>query len=267
MKKLTLTDFQRFGLSDKEAAVYTSLLEHGESSVAEVSTRTRSKKGNTYNLLTSLITQGLVEQSQQKPKACFRVTDPSHFRKLLQKQHLEAQENASLLETLLPHLVSTYTATTHAPSVEVHEGIEGIATHYRKVLQEKPKEILLIRSKFDHSSPEVDQIVNSAVAERHAKKIFTRIIGPAPSPFPQDFEAYNRLNSLDRHFTASTLLTNLPAQIQIWNDNVAISSLQKPYLVSTIKNTAIAQTFRNIFEFMWTQTAAEHEAITKQGKQ
>ena len=261
MNILNPLDLERFGLTEKEALVYSHLLEKGASSVASISTGTHNKKGNTYNILQSLLKSGLVEQSQEKPKALFRVTDPSFFRALIQKQQSAAQENAQLLENLLPQLITTYTTTTHVPSVKVLEGVEGFAEHYRAILQEKPSELLLLRSQFDHATPEIRAIIDKTVVERRRAKIFTRIIGRTPDEMYLDHEEYNKRFFIDRRFTASPLLTKLPAQIQIWNDSVAITSFRKPYLVSVITNAAIAETFRSIFEFLWVQCDQEHAEI------
>jgi sugar-specific transcriptional regulator TrmB len=267
MKKLSFGDYQRFGLTEKEAITYSTLLDQGECSVAVLSKTTGNKKGTTYNLLESLIKQGLVEQSQTKPKALFRVTDPAHFRKLIQQQQLQVQENAVLLESLLPHLVSTYNTTTNAPSVRTYEGLEGLKQMYKEMFKSGIKECLIFVSSKGNvqEDDETRNYMREMRNERTKLKIHTRIIGPELENTKYHYLNDNPQRLVKRRIVEQQFLQS-PAEFTIWGNCVALTPMRDPQVITVIENTPIAETFRNIFEYMWTRSKPEHERIVKDWK-
>ncbi len=262
MESISNTDLQRFGLSDKEAITYSTLLEDGESSVAEISKKTNTKKGSAYNILTALISRGIVEQSQIKPKALYRVTDPAKFRDLIREQQVQVQENASLLETLLPHLVSTYNTTTNAPSVRIYEGLEGVKTVYGEILRSKTKEQLTIVSSKGsmQDDEETRAYIRTMRLERARLHIKNRIIGRELPNTKKHILNDNPELLVERRLVDPQFLNN-PAEILIWNNCIALAATRNPQIITVIENESIAETFRNIFEYMWARSQDEHSAI------
>ena len=56
---MDITIFKKLGLSEKEAAVYLSLLEHGASSVRNLAVLAGLNRGTTYDILKKLQELGL----------------------------------------------------------------------------------------------------------------------------------------------------------------------------------------------------------------
>lgn len=56
---------------------------------------------------------------------------------------------------------------------------------------------------------------------------------------------------------------NLPAQIMVYGTKTAISTIRKEIVITIIDNKEIADTFRILFDFIWTYSTPEHNEIVK----
>jgi len=73
------------GLSQKEAAVYYSLLVRGRSSVSQVARSAGVNRATGYVILDALIGKGLARISGQKPKQEYTAESPDRFVELCQE--------------------------------------------------------------------------------------------------------------------------------------------------------------------------------------
>ena len=62
---------KNFGLSEKEIAIYLSLIELGPSSVREISNKSKVNRGTTYDILKALIALGIVSYYNKAIQAIF----------------------------------------------------------------------------------------------------------------------------------------------------------------------------------------------------
>ena len=80
---MDLTIFKKLGLSDKETAVYLSLLEHGAVSVRELARAANLNRGTTYDILKKLQAEGLVSlpvEMRMRDDALRRIARVIHLR-------------------------------------------------------------------------------------------------------------------------------------------------------------------------------------------
>lgn len=117
----------QFGLSDKEADVYTALLELGTSTVNDIASKANIKRTTIYDLLSSLIRSGLVSQTQKGKKRFFYAEEPEKFHKIL-------EEKQSKFLEILPVLKSLYNTSGKKPKIRYYEGIEGLKNVYNDCL-------------------------------------------------------------------------------------------------------------------------------------
>lgn len=117
----------QFGLSDKEASVYTALLELGTSTVNEVANKANIKRTTVYDLLSSLMRSGLVSQTQKGKKRFFYAEEPEKFYKILEEKQNKFLE-------VLPVLKSLYNTSGQKPKIRYYEGVEGLKTVYNDCL-------------------------------------------------------------------------------------------------------------------------------------
>jgi len=100
MKKY-LSLLKKLGLSEKESFIYLDLLEHGESSITNIVSRTGLHRPEVYRFLPLLQDAGFVNVVIKAKRRFFVPESPHHLHQLL--QNLEKDMN-----TLLPDLISMH---------------------------------------------------------------------------------------------------------------------------------------------------------------
>lgn len=253
--------FKKIGLDEKEANVYEYLLNNGEQSVAEISKGTGLKRGDLYNILYSFRDSGIVNQTSQGGKAKFAVNDPYTLRNQIAKQRNSIEEAEVVAEAMIPKLISQYNLTYNKPSVRYFEGINGIVEVHKEVLKSGTKNLLLLRSIFDGSTPELSAQTTEVVKNQIKAGIKCRLIAPLEAESQRRYEKTDRIRGIERRIVESDQLL-LPSQIMIWEDCVAVISLRDKIVATIIENKDSAETFRAMFEYIWLKSEGYHNQVT-----
>ncbi len=124
----------KFGLSDKEIAVYLSLLKLGPSPVRKVASEAGVNRGTTYDILKSLQDQGLVSYFHEEKRQYFIAEDPKALIGALDSKKLKIDSLRSDLLALLPEFRSIQYVIEERPVVKFYEGLQGIRTILQDVL-------------------------------------------------------------------------------------------------------------------------------------
>ena len=128
------TIFKRAGLNDNEAIVYETLLNRGQSGIAELQYLLPDiKRTNLYSVLYSLRDQGIVEQTIKNKKINFKAGHPENLYELISQSEINLSIAKREVSAVLPDLKSLYNLTTSKPLVRYYEGIEGIEKVYREI--------------------------------------------------------------------------------------------------------------------------------------
>lgn len=125
----------QLGLNQSEALVYELLLELGPKNAQELVTPSGLGRGNVYNVLTSLISKGLVIEEDKK-KTIYKAVDPEVLRGLAQQKMTSAESLFQQLEVTLPSLKSHYSLITKKPTIRFFEGEKGIKELHKEMLRE-----------------------------------------------------------------------------------------------------------------------------------
>lgn len=119
---------QTLGLSISEGAIYTTLLKHGQLTLAEVARLAQVHRPAAYKDLPALIQKGLVSSTSKGKRTLFQAESPEKLTQML------AVTQDSLHEAL-PSLVEMYNKKSNAPRVRFLEGKTAIASVYDDILQ------------------------------------------------------------------------------------------------------------------------------------
>ncbi|OGF23628.1 hypothetical protein A3H66_01500 [Candidatus Falkowbacteria bacterium RIFCSPLOWO2_02_FULL_45_21] len=123
---MDLTIFKKLGLSDKETAVYLSLLEHGAVSVRELARAANLNRGTTYDILKKLQAEGLVSFFHKNTRQHFVAEDPEKILKLLSGREEELKKAAGEIKELIPELKSLQEKGGDQPVTKFYEGKSGV---------------------------------------------------------------------------------------------------------------------------------------------
>lgn len=124
-----VTELTQLGLTDTEARTYLALLELGESSVTEITSRASITRTLGYHSLKKLVAIGLVEEKNTRPVS-FHVKRPSALIDYIHEQQRTWDHRKHLAESLLPKLESSYTMRG-APPIVSRSGYASVMDLYR----------------------------------------------------------------------------------------------------------------------------------------
>ncbi|EFK95675.1 transcriptional regulator, TrmB [sediment metagenome] len=127
----------QFGLSNKESDVYLACLELGSTTVNEISIKANIKRTTTYDVLASLIKQGLIIQTQKAKKRLFYAESPERLKKLL-------EEKLDKLNQVMPLLKSFCNTIQGKPKIMFYEGRDGLKKVYEDALNYPPEMLAIV---------------------------------------------------------------------------------------------------------------------------
>jgi sugar-specific transcriptional regulator TrmB len=123
---------KNYGLSDKEIAVYTALIELGPSPVRALSQKSKVNRGTTYDILRSLMDQGLVSYYNTDTHQYFTAESPEKLIAGLAEKRRELGYLQQEIADNLPELKSMFEREGGRPQVRLYEGLKGI----RQILED-----------------------------------------------------------------------------------------------------------------------------------
>lgn len=241
MSASMLDTLVRFGLPEKEARTYLSLLELGPSSVSELAKRSRVSRTNTYHLLNALLARGLVSSHDKSTKIIFSAEPPERLVQILEAEADAAQRLYRDAKEALPEFKSIHNTTDGKLSVRFYEGVEGIISAYEDTLKAHT-EILGYASVEDQHSFFPGYF--PAYYVRRTKK------GIPVRCFLADSEESRRIQSLDKAQLRQTFLVPekfaISPEINIYDNKVAIMSLKEKF-GAIIESAEVSGAFRKMF--------------------
>ncbi len=251
------------GLDDKESAVYSTLLQHGGLTVLDLATKSNQKRTNLYNILENLKHQNLVREIKTKGTTKYFPQSPVEIEKLLERKSQQMHHAKLNYEILITSLTSQFTLIEQKPLITYFEGLTGLQRLYDDV-NATGKDILLLRSTFDDQRKDVDGLIAKQIVEQVKRGIHAKVIGPMED-YEETKELYTKYDKIrlveERYIDEFPF--ELPAQILIYGNKTAISTIRKDIVITIIEHKDVTNTFRVLFEFIWAYSAAQHERITK----
>lgn len=243
----------RSGLSPKEAIVYETLLQAGESGIKEIQQKTPYKKGDLYNILYSLRDRDFITTEEKDGKMSFKANDPFVIKEYLLDQSQKYRDADNIFTSILPSLSNMFKMTTEKPIVRVLEGLDGIKELYEDTLYEN-KPILAFLEAAESDKQVWRWLRDHYVARRKKAKIFARVIiskeskdGNINEYIEQDKAELRETRVVDKSVFPSKL------EVQIYGDKVSFANYNhNDALVGVIiDNKNIAESMRGLFELAW----------------
>lgn len=240
--EILLTDL---GLTKNEQRIYLFLLSNGISSPSDIARETKIQRTNTYYVLDLLKEKRLiktVEREGSKRKS-YEAEDPN----LLLALHDRKRE---LLSQALPDIRTLYEKRENKPTFEFYEGLEEIQSIYLRTLS---SEIVYALGSTKELAEKMPNFYKSFFEKLKEKKVILKDILSHPSKDVAAFEAKAILQSLYDVWTLPAEYGDLPTDILVWKDYVAIIALGDPFFGTVITHPQIAETFRIVMKVLHEQ--------------
>jgi sugar-specific transcriptional regulator TrmB len=251
------------GLTEKEAVVYEALLVLGPSTITTIFSEAKLKKGDTYNVLRGLEKKGLIKESK-KGKKVFSAEQPQNLQNLISEQQQELALAQKQLSQLLPDITTLFQARTERPIIQVLKGVEETKILYEDVLKTKT-ELLIFVSRHDWDNPEMENLIKLNIKKQARKGIQIRALNPLMAGFSIEERKKYITQRKQQNITVRFLPPEyvLSSQIMVYDDKIGITSLKKELITTIIQNENIANTFRQLFDFIWVLSEDGHKKFLK----
>ncbi len=238
-----LSSLIQFGLSEKEAKTYLTLLELGESLAGDIATKSNLPRTLVYDILERLIDLGLTSYSIKLNKKHFLASSPKELIRIL-------KEKERSIYQVLPSLESLQKLEgVKRPKVEVFEGKEGMKTIMDNILRSNIKEFLAYGS--SRSSYEViPAFIDNWHKQRIKKKIIMKILYNNTRGAKEKVKRFESTLKLTKYKFMPIELES-PSATLIYSDKVVLQSWTKEPFAVMIENKEMAENQKRYFEQLW----------------
>lgn len=254
-------DFSSFGLSQSQGVVYHTLLRAGLLTASALAKRIpHVSRPMVYKVLDELESLELIDKHETKGQTTtFQAKHPFLLRNLIAREQAKLAGHKTALDNVLPELVSQFITATSKPGVRILPGREGLLDLYDDILNEN-QDILLMRSPRDDDVPDLAILVEHQIAAQVKQGIRTRAITPFEELSRQTIKYFDEKRLVDRRIISKEKF-DIPAQIIVYSDKVAITAFDEELMTTIIENEAINRTYRIVFEYIWNAATTEHELV------
>ncbi len=243
MDKISSEKLMAIGLSEKEALIYLTTLEHGVSSIVQLSQMTGIKRSTVYTVLDRLISQGLIHTETVGVKKNYAAEDPEKLKDLLDNKQI-------MLDEMLPELSAMFQQLKGSDSFIKHfHGISGVRTVYRQLLSElKPNDEYFVISDVEKWLKMDEKFFRQYLRRRAKLQLDIRVILQSTQQAKEHFghqSEYNfKVKLISKH-------VNLTSTIVIVPHKIIFTQTVSPYLSIVVENKSLVQTHQAIFQILW----------------
>lgn len=234
--------FSTLGLVEKEASVYVTLLQLGESSVYDIAKKSGLKRPTVYVVLEELIQKGFAFRSPKRIKQLFLARSPEEIL-------ASAKERFDQVQSALPLLRALVKQDQTRVNALYFDGLEGLKHGLEYRLNEfRGKE----RVGFDAYVPEPDPALLEYFNVYNNKLVELQISIRGIVP---DHPSLKKIRTLDQKYNRAVKVVpfaEYSSKISLYTitDLVFIADYEN-LQVMVLENPEIAKTLRQIFEMVW----------------
>lgn len=247
---MLLETLKLLGLSDKEAAVYETLLAVGTATAAQLAHQTQLVRPTVYDTLESLTRKGLMSHYKKRGVTYFQVLDPGQLYKYLENERSELERKLEkqkrLVKEVLPQLKSLQYTRTTRPRVQLFEGVKGLREAYEDSLT--CKDVLLAYTNVAEMLECLPGFFPDYFKRRAAAKIPIKAIF-VDNKASRDRANVDREELRETRFIPEKDLVFSP-EVKIYNNKMLIASWREKVAV-IIESKEFADLQKIVFKLLW----------------
>jgi len=235
---------QDLGLTPNEAKIYQTLVEAGESTAGQISTKGKIHRRNVYDTLDRLIEKGLIFQILEKGENIYKAVDPAKLLEII-------KEKQTKLERILPDLQKQFEAKPSYQQAYIYRGVEGFKNYLRDILRLK-QDVFFVGAKGLWFDPKLKTFLKGFLKEAKRldikyKHIFDAELKDMPNILEQLGEPYK---FLPKEYSTKSAC-------DIFGDHVVTftglgpSKIDEDVTLYVLIDQELADGYRKWFQFMW----------------
>lgn len=236
---------REIGLSQNESRVYEALLQLGESSVQEISLKSKVHRRNVYDSLNKLIEKGLSSEVFIKGEKNFKAINPRRLLELL-------KEKEERVNKFLPEMQLKYDAVQGKEEAYLYKGIEGFKSYLQDILKSK-ETVYFIGAKAFWLDERLKHFIPRFQRER--KKLGIKFMHLFDSEIKKQKPEILKLVGKPYKFLPKEYSS--PTAVDIFGDYVVTfvgvkpGELEEEPLMFVMKSKRLAEGYKKFFQFMW----------------
>ncbi|MEO6986798.1 MAG: helix-turn-helix domain-containing protein [Paralcaligenes sp.] len=238
----------RLGLSGKRGDFYLAALALGEASVTDVAKRARIGRTTAYDILSSLVAEGLLNQIDKSNKTYVVAEDPIVLLR-------NAEQRRRLVEETLPEIQAIFGHSLSKPRIRYYSGIDGIATVLNESLQCHSGELCGILSMAELLNVPGKQFMHDHIRRRIAAGIRLRVVRSAVEEVEQGIWPTSVAELREVRFSSSG--TPFTMTSYVYDDKVAYISSRQENFALLIRSEEFAGLQKALFDSLWTTSIPE----------
>lgn len=243
---------KNLNLSDKEIAVYLTLIKLGPSPVRVIADQANINRGTTYDILKSLIKEGLATYYHKQTKQYFVAEPPEKLISLLEDRQTKLEYLKDEFKQNMPQLQALFEKSGNRPMVKFYEGNKGMKQILQDVLetmkQAPTKEYFVYSSGTAEERQHLYSLTPDFNKKRVAKNIQVRVISMGESGKTIGLDQRRQLpltDQADFSMTHEIIYRGKVAHIGLDAGANSVGVV--------IENDSIYQMQKAIFDFNWQQ--------------
>ncbi len=252
--KQTLSEI---GLDRTQIQVYMLLLKKGLLSIQDITNELKLPRSSIHLACEGLLARGVINVSISGKRRNFYIEQPKNIENFLTQKENEIKAHKLALGSILPKLTAFYAVSNESEPIDIEElhGEDGfVETFYRSLNQPKDGEVLRFGGDPTLFTVARDRLVKYR-KEREKKRIFSRMLQPK-SPFSEEEIKDAKLKMREVRILPKEIY-DPKLQMSVWADNLAVTVWDKGLHSVMIRNKAIADFMRQMFEIAWKQAGGE----------
>ncbi len=239
-----------FGLTDVEAEVYQAALALGSRPASVIAQKTGLKRGHTYNVLSSLMEKGIVQEFVKGGVKNFTCSPPSSLVAIASAKENELKTVRERLENIVPDLERLRSQLSSQPKVRFFPGLEGIKEIYEDMLRTDDTEIrcfIDLSIAWSFLDPSGNAFAANFVRRRNERGIVWRAIAT------ESEAALAAVTARPSKFRKMKMVPGLsfPAEISVYGSKLSFIGAADDFTGVVIEHENIAAAIRNTFDYLW----------------
>jgi sugar-specific transcriptional regulator TrmB len=250
------------GISEKEAMIYSALLQRRELTAIEIQKATHIPRTKVYEITHRMVQENMCIEKRIRGKTMYQAVEPKKFlHHLIQKGEQELADKKKLAEDIdtlaSPRYTNMLQNTDISTSAEIIKDQPSIHERYLNLLKATNKEILgLIKPPYIHRYDALKLKEQDDLLFRKIKKgLNVRMLYEIPRTKIE--WTYNYIKQCAKKGERARLIDNVPAKMYIFDQRYIIVALTDvnpaaaPLTMYTIDHPPLAQAGKIFFNYLW----------------
>ena len=245
----------KYGLSDKEIAIYIALVQRGKATATELSRITKINRTTIYSVCKELTDKGFINEDTSKATSEFIPLPPQDLKTLIAREEQHLQHRRNLIDQLIPELFSISKSTIYSPPKILFKSEDEFEEYLYQQTPVWTESIMKTdgiwwgfqdTSFVEHYDKYIDWHWDQPITAKMGLKIITTTLKAevqhnAKERWPERRKIKTWPKAID--FTATTW---------VLGDYVVMAFTdRKPHYLIEIYDKAIAQNNRTLFKGIW----------------